>query len=88
MASRKQNATASEINYKRAQATFNRLNLEYQNDPHDDDRALDAYRKAKTELAAARSVWRAWRTEITIMEGDAIAKPPTIAATATIKKGN
>ena len=87
MASRKQNATAAEINYKQAQAKFNRLNLAYQELP-DDTRTRNAYRKAKTDLAEARSVYRVWRTEITIAEGDAIAKPPTIAATATIKKGN
>ena len=87
MASRKQNASAAKINLDRAQAKFNRLNLEYQNDPHDDDRALDAYRKAKTELAFARGVDRTWRIE-NPGEGDAIAKPPTIAATAAVKKGN
>ncbi len=86
MAGRKQNATAAKINYDKAQAKFNRLNLEYQEDP-DDTRALGAYRKAKAELTAARSIWRVWRIE-NPTDDDAIARPPTIAATAAVQKGN
>ena len=85
MASRKQNATAAEINYKRAQAKFNRLNLAYQELP-DDTRTRNAYRNAKTELAEARTVWRTWRIENPTAD-DAIAKPPTIAASAAVRKG-
>ncbi len=86
MVSRKQNASAAKINFDQAQARFNRLNFEYQADP-DDPKAAAAYRDAKTKLAHARTVWRTWRIE-NPGEGDAIAKPPTIAATAAVKKGN
>ncbi len=86
MASRKQNASAAKINYDQAQARFNRLNLELQQNP-DDEKALAAYRDSKTKLAHARTVWRTWRIE-NPGENDAIAKPPTIAASAAVRKGN
>ena len=85
MVSRKQNAAAAEINYKQAQAKYNRVLLEYQKNP-DDEKATAAYRKAKTALAHSRTVWRTWRIE-NLDEGDAIAKPPTIAASAAVRKG-
>ena len=85
MVSRKQNASAAEINYKQAQAKFNRLNLAYQELP-DDPKTAAAYRDAKTKLAHARGVWRTWRIEKP-EPNDAIAKPPTIAAKATVRKG-
>lgn len=85
MASRKQNATAAKINFDAAQARFNRVNLEYQQNP-DDPKATAAYREAKTQLAMHRTVWRTHRIE-NPGENDAIAKPPTIAARATTRKG-
>jgi hypothetical protein len=86
MASAKQNQAASKINMDRAQATFNRRNFEYQADP-DDPKKMAAYRTAKTKLAEARSVWRIWRPDTEPGENDAIAKPPTIAARASVRKG-
>lgn len=85
MASRKQEATTAKIALDKAQARFNRALESYQGDP-ENTRKRNNYRDAKTELAAARTRWRAWRIE-NPAAADAIAKPPTIAATARTKQG-
>ena len=82
MASRKQNSTTSKITLDKAQARFNRVNLEYQKDP-DDTRKTNAYRKAKTDLAEARTMWRLNRVDSAAV-GDAVAEVTSIGATTTI----
>ncbi len=82
MATRKQ-TTGVKITLDKAQARFNRVNLEYQKDP-DDTRKLNAYRKAKTELAEARNGWRTYRAGNPDAAGDAVAKVTSIGATTTI----
>ena len=83
MASRKQNSTTTKITLDKAQARFNRVNLAYQEDP-DDTRKLNAYRKAKTELAEARRVHRLLRVDAASGDGDAVAEVVSIGATTTI----
>ena len=85
MASRKQTTTTTKITVDKAQARFNRVNLAYQEDP-DDTRKQNAYRKAKTELAEARRVYRLLRTSIDVdYDGnDAVAQVASIGATTTI----
>ena len=83
MASRKQNSTTTKITLDKAQARFNRVNLAYQEDP-DDIRKLNAYRKAKTELAEARRVHRLLRVDGEVGVGDGIAEVVSIGATTTI----
>ena len=82
MATRKQ-TTGAKIDLDKAQARFNRVNLEYQKDP-DDMRKLNAYRKAKTELAEARTGWRTYRAGNPDTAGDAVAHVTSIGATTTI----
>ncbi len=82
MASRKQNSTTAKITLDKAQARFNRVNLEYQKDP-DDTRKTNAYRKAKTDLAEARTMWRLNRVDSAAV-GDAVAEVTSIGATTTI----
>ncbi len=83
MASRKQTSTTAKITLDKAQARFNRVNLEYQKDP-DDTRKTNAYRKAKTDLAVARTGWRAYRAAFPEAAGDAVAEVTSIGATTTI----
>ncbi len=82
MATRKQ-STGAKITLDKAQARFNRVNLEYQKDP-DDTRKTNAYRKAKTELAEARTKWRTYRAGNPDTAGDAVAHVTSIGATTTI----
>ena len=81
MATRKQ-STGAKIELDKAQARFNRVNLEYQKDP-DDTRKTNAYRKAKTDLAEARTMWRLNRVDSAAV-GDAVAEVTSIGATTTI----
>ena len=85
MATKRQNSTGAKINLDKAQARFNRVNLEYQKDP-DDTRKRNAYRKAKTELAEARRAYRLLRTSIAVdYDGnDGVAQVTSIGATTTI----
>ncbi len=83
MASRKQNTTTAKITLDKAQARFNRVNLEYQKDP-DDTRKQNTYRKAKSELAEARTAWRVYRAGNPQAVGDAVAEVTSIGATTTI----
>ena len=83
MASRKQTSTTAKITLDKAQARFNRVNLEYQKDP-DDTRKTNAYRKAKTDLAVARTAWRTYRIANPEAAGDAVAEVTSIGATTTI----
>ena len=83
MATKRQNSTATRIELDKAQARFNRVNLEYQKDP-DDTRKRNAYRKAKTDLAVARTTWRAYRDAFPDSAGDAVAEVTSIGATTTI----
>ena len=83
MATKRQNSTALRIELDKAQARFNRVNLEYQKDP-DDTRKRNAYRKAKTDLAVARTGWRAYRAAFPDAAGDAVAEVTSIGATTTI----
>ena len=82
MATKRQNSTSAKIELDKAQARFNRVNLEYQKDP-EDTRTRNAYRKAKTELAAARTQWRANRASSTAA-GNGVAKVKSIGATTKI----
>ena len=83
MASRKQNSRTAKIEVDKAQARFNRVNLAYQEDP-DDTRKLNAYRKAKTELAEVRRVHRLLRVDTAAGDGDGVAEVTSIGATSTI----
>ena len=83
MATRKQNSTGAKITLDKAQARFNRVNLEYQKDP-DDTRKRNAYRKAKTELAEVRRVHRLLRVGGEVGDGDGVAEVVSIGATTTI----
>ncbi len=83
MASRKQTSTTAKITLDKAQARFNRVNLEYQKDP-DDTRTTNVYRKAKTDLAVARTGWRAYRAAFPEAAGDAVAEVVSIGATTKI----
>ncbi len=83
MASRKQNTTTAKITLDKAQARFNRVNLEYQKDS-DDTRKTNAYRKAKTELAEARTAWRTYRAAFPEAAGNAVAEVTSIGASTTI----
>ena len=83
MATRRQNSTTTKITLDKAQARFNRVNLAYQDDP-DDTRKVNAYRKAKTELAEARRVHRLLRVDAAAGDGDAVAEVTSIGATTTI----
>ncbi len=82
MASRKQNSTTAKITVDKAQARFNRVNLEYQKDP-DDTRKRNAYRKAKTDLAAARTLWRTNRAGSAAAD-NGVATVKSIGATTNI----
>ena len=83
MATKRQTSTSAKIELDKAQARFNRVNLEYQKDP-DDTRTRNAYRKAKTELAAARTVWRLNRAGSVAAAGNGEAKVKSIGATTKI----
>ena len=83
MAAKRQNSTSAKIELDKAQARFNRVNLEYQKDP-DDTRTRNAYRKAKTDLAAARTLWRTNRAGSAAAAGNGVATVKSIGATTNI----
>ncbi len=83
MAAKRQASTSAKIELDKAQARFNRVNLEYQKDP-DDTRKRNAYRKAKTDLAATRTMWRTNRAESAAAAGNGVAKVTSIGATTKI----
>jgi hypothetical protein len=86
MATKKQTSTSARIDRDKAQAKFNRVNLAYQEDP-DDTKKRNAYRKAKTELAEARRVWRLLRVDGSPDgNGDGVANVTSIGTGTVVPK--
>ena len=86
---RRQDLTKIQIELDQAEAKYNRTLAEYQEDP-DDEKLAARYRMAKSDLAVKRRTWKVHREQIraaTAGEGDATARPESLAVSSKVREG-